>query len=63
MNKQQLEGLVEQLLAETEAAGRVLTREEIEQWAGDKYSKDQRERIFYRYHYLLKEYRKGFLKS
>lgn len=60
MNKQQLEGLVEQLLTETEALGRVLTRKEIDCLVGNGYSKDQRERIFYRYHYLLKEYTKEF---
>lgn len=58
MNKRQLDNIVEELLKKTRISGRQMTRKEVENWAGTEYSKDQKERIFYRYRYLLQESQK-----
>lgn len=55
MTRQQVDKIVELLLAESRETGRRMTKEEIEKRAGGGYSKGQRERIFRRYRYLLEK--------
>lgn len=50
MNRKDVDTIVKQLLAEP---GR-LSREEIAKRFDGQYSKDQRDRIYYRYRYLLR---------
>lgn len=53
MNKKQVDEIVQKLLEDTQKSGESYSRERIREKFCDRYSKDQMERIIYRYEYLL----------
>jgi len=53
MNKKQINKMVKQLLEESRKNGIIFTRRELYQRLGGGYSDSQKERIYYRYRYLV----------
>ncbi len=53
MNKKQINKMAKQLLEESRRNGIVFTRRELYQRLGEGYSDSQKERIYYRYRYLV----------